>query len=107
MFAPGYSVFCPPVIWLRDLANDGGEWEETYFLEGQEYKQGGIEGVDGTRRYGIHHKKTTLDGTRGEDGGRKTGYMQAMDWSPGGSVEETDCDRAGRKIYVKTSDAWI
>ena len=32
-------------------------------------------GKDGTGRYGKHHKnkKTMLDGTRGEDGGRKTG----------------------------------
>src|SRR6218665_2488371 len=27
---------------------------------------------DETGRYGKHHKKTTLDGTRGEDGWRKT-----------------------------------
>ena len=31
-------------------------------------------GKDGTVRHGKHHKKkTTLDGTRGEDGGRETG----------------------------------
>ena len=45
-----------------------------YLLERQDYKQGDT-GKDGTGRYGKHHKKkTTLDGTRGEDGGRKTGY---------------------------------
>ena len=33
-------------------------------------------GKDGKGRYGKHHqqKKTTLDGTRDEDGRRKTGY---------------------------------
>ena len=44
-------------------------------MESQDYKQGGM-GKDGTGRYGKHNnkKKTTLDETRGEDGGRKTDY---------------------------------
>ena len=46
----------------------------TCLLEGQDYNQGDRR-KDGTGRYGKHHKKkkkTTLDGTRGEDGGGKT-----------------------------------
>jgi len=47
----------------------------SYLLEGQDYKEGDM-GKDGAGRYRKHHKKkqkTTLDGTRGEDGGTKTG----------------------------------
>src|SRR6218665_1083966 len=75
-----------------------------------------------TRRYGKgrdrkicngkHHKKKkkttcTLDGTRGKDGGRKTCYTGHGHRVRRGSVEEADCERTGRKVYVKTSDAWI
>ena len=51
-------------IWLRDLVNDGGEWEEagchtqqiaqkniTYLLEGQDYKQEDM-GKDGQEGMG-------------------------------------------------------
>src|SRR6218665_1339999 len=64
-------------------------------------KQGRV-GKDGTGRYGKHHKKTTLDGTRGKDGGRKTGYTGQR-----GSIEEADRERTGRKLYVKISKAWL
>jgi len=66
-------------IWLRDMAYDGGKWEETGCSTKQMTQKNTtylIEEQDGTGRYEKHHKKkkTTLDGTRDEDGGRKTGY---------------------------------
>ena len=39
------------------------------------------------------------------DGQRRA--VQAMDWSPEGKRREADRKRTGRKLYVKTSDAWI
>jgi len=44
-----------------------------HLLEGHDYEQGDME-KDGTERYEKHHKKkkTTLDGTHGEDGWTKT-----------------------------------
>jgi len=110
---------------LRGLANDGGEREEAgcstqrmaqkniaymYLFERQDHKQVGM-GKDGTGRCGTVHKKkkTTLDGTRGEDEGSKTGCAVCRPWTRvrKGSVEEAHRERPGRKLDMKKSVAWI
>jgi len=47
-----------------------------------------------------------MDGTHGKDGGRQTGYT-GHGLVQRGSVDEADLKRTGRKLYVKTFDAWI
>jgi len=84
--------------WLRRILHN-------YLQEGQDYKQTVWER---TGRYGKHHKnKTTLDGTRGEDGGRKTGYTDHGLESGREAWKRQTAKELARKLYVKTFDAWI